>query len=205
MKGRIVCLEGIEGAGKDTQAQLLSRRLQEEGFDTLIYSYPDYNSRYGQIMREYLDKKIELGIEELFFLNVLDKQKDKARLESDLKAGKIIIMNRYIFSVLAYQVAGGFDYQKAKTIIGLSGLPSPDIALYLEIPVELSLQRKTSQKKGDLDRFEESSAYLKKVKGVYDRIFKEAFGCSNWVRIDATAPVGKVHDRILLEVKKLLK
>lgn len=203
MKGILVCLEGIDGAGKNTQAHLLSKRLSKLGIKSAIYSYPDYNSLYGKIIKKFLNKKLELSIDELFFLHVLDKQKDKEKISKDLKRGRVVIADRYIESAIAYQVAGGFDYKNAKAIFRLSGLPHPDVIFYLDVPVGISFGRKLRQK-GSLDRFEKAKAYLGKVRQVYNKMYAERFDSKNWVKIDGKNKVEKVQEEIYMRVGKLL-
>lgn len=203
VRGAFVCLEGIDGAGKNTQTKMLAERLRGIGTSPSVYSYPDYQSRYGRIIKDFLEKKIELTVQELFFLNALDMEKDRTRMTADMEGGRTVIADRYITSTVAYQTAGGFDFDSAKGIVSLSGLPSPDIAFYLDIPTDLSSQRKGKQKPGRLDRFESASEYLNKVRETYNRLYEERFFCKNWVRIDGNEDVAVVHEEIFLEVSRL--
>ncbi|HUB92697.1 MAG TPA: dTMP kinase [Candidatus Saccharimonadales bacterium] len=202
--GLIVCFEGIDGAGKNTQARMLKRRLETAGVKTESYSYPDYKGRYGRIIRAYLDRKIEMGVDEFLLLHMLDKQKDRRRIERGLEKGEVLIMDRYLDSVVAYQSAGGFPYDSAKKIVLLFGMPPPDIVIYLDIPVRVSTLRKNRQRHGVLDRHESSAAYLNKVRGVYNKLYAERFGCGTWVRIDGTGGAAAVHEKVFLEVNKLM-
>ena len=201
MKGLLVCFEGIDGAGKRTQAELLGKWLQQEGFATKNYSYPDYEGVYGKIIRDYLNKKIEMGVGEFFFLQMLDKVKDAIRITGERNAGMVVIADRYVDSQVAYQSAGGFNYEAAKKIIGLSGMPVPDIVFYIDVTIEISMKRKASQK-GDLDRHESFAAYLKKVKEYYDMIYKEKH--NTWVKIDSAKDIDSVHEEVVAAVEKLL-
>ncbi len=203
MKGVLICLEGIDGAGKNTQAEMLAKRL---GSDMTIrkYSYPDYKSRYGKIIREYLDKKIEMEMDEFFFLQVLDKQKDRPSIEKQLMEGEVLIMDRYVYSHIAYESAGGFDYEAAKEIVEFSKMPNPDIVIYLDVAADVSMERKHKQHSGKLDRLEAMSSYLNKVREVYDRLYHERYGTGNWIKIDASKNPAEIHEEIYMEVCKLL-
>jgi dTMP kinase len=202
VKGLLVCIEGIDGAGKNTQSEMLGKHLRTIGIRSKIYSYPDYGSVYGKIIKNFLDKKIELSTEELLFLHILDKQKDKKNVENDLKQGKIVITDRYVISAIAYPIAGGVDYESAKVVAALSKLPKPDIVFYIDVPVSVSMERKRKQK-GELDRFEAASAYLNKVSNVYNRLYRERFGCINWIKINGKKNAEIVHKEILSELNKL--
>lgn len=199
----LICIEGIDGAGKETQSRMLGKRLTDLGVKSVVYSYPDYKTRYGKIVREFLDKKIEMGAEELFFLHMLDKLKDKEQILHDLEE-KVVILDRYIYSAIAYQTAGGFDYEKAKMIVKASGLPKPSVVLYLDVSVETAMKRKKKQKNGALDRFESLSGYLNSVKGVYDRLFSEHFDSHKWIRIDAEKDIATTHEELCMEASRLI-
>lgn len=199
MKGLLICIEGIDGAGKNTQSKMLGQKLETIGIRSKIYSYPDYDSPYGKIIKNFLDKKIELSAEELLFLHILDKQKDRKRIENDLKLGKIVLTDRYVISAIAYPIAAGVDFESAKMVAALSKLPNPDIVFYIDIPVSVSMERKRKQK-GSLDRFEAASSYLNKVNGVYNRLYKERFGCAEWVKINGKKDTEIVHKEIFSEL-----
>ena len=204
MRGVLVSIEGIDGAGKDTQARLLESRLRSNGVVTFSHSYPDYSSRYGKIIREYLDRKIEMGQDELFFLQMLDKQKDRKKIEQELTNGGVLLMDRYLHSQIAYQSAGGFEYEKSKGIIGLSGMPVPDLVIYIDIPAETSRERKLAQR-GGLDRYEGSMEYLEKVRGVYEALYREKFGAAVWIKINGLDERGKIGEAIYMSVMKLIR
>lgn len=201
MRGLLVCFEGIDGAGKRTQAEMLDKWLRQEEFETRIYSYPDYGSRYGKMIREYLDGKMEMGVGEFFFLQMLDKEKDAAKITKERESGMVILADRYVDSQIAYQSAGGFNYEVAKKIVCLSGMPVPDLVFYIDVPVEVSAQRKMSQK-GSLDRHEAFASYLQKVKGYYDILYKE--NRDFWVKIDGTKEIGAVHKDVVAAMEKIL-
>ena len=204
MRGVLVSIEGIDGAGKDTQAKLVEGRLRIDGFTTFAHSYPDYASRYGKIIREYLNKEVEMESDELFFLQMLDKQKDRKIIEQELNSGGVLLMDRYLHSQIAYQSAGGFDYEKSKSIISLSGMPIPDLLVYIDIPTETARERKLVQR-GGLDRYESSMDYLERVRGVYETLYRERFGASEWLKIDGLEERGKICETIYMRIKELNK
>ncbi len=184
---------------------MLAKRLKDLKTKTVVYNYPDYSSRYGKIIKDYLYGKIEMENDELFFLQMLDKQKDRTKIKNELMEGDTIIMNRYLHSQLAYQCASGFDYESAKKIINLSKMPVPDIVVYMDIDTETALKRKKIQKSGDLDRNEKSEDYLQKVKGMYKKLEAEKFGCKNWISINGNRDYPTIHEEIYMEVCRILK
>ncbi|MCL5008656.1 MAG: dTMP kinase [Candidatus Marsarchaeota archaeon] len=204
MKGIFVCIEGNDGSGKTTQVGLLRDSLWKKGIDTSVYSYPTHDSRYGRIIRdEFLTGKAELSVEEQFLLYLLDMQADKKRIISDLEGGKVVITDRYFISTIAYQSAGTFDYEKAKAVEEIMGLPRPDVIFYIDIPVLVAFERKMKQK-GKTDRFEGARSYLTKVGGLYERLYDERYGSQKWVKIDGLRTIDKIHETIYEGVNSML-
>ena len=196
MAGALVCFEGIDGAGKNTQSTLLVKKMQERGRRVSLHSYPDYGSRYGKIIREFLDGKINLDVNELFLLYLLDMVKDKREINEELSRGDIVVMDRYFITTIAYQCAGGFDYGDARKIEEVMRLPVPSLTVYLDVSVDVSLERKLRQK-GHADRFEQNKQYLSKVKEMYDRLYSEKYSGAVWTRIDATERPEGIHEKVL--------
>lgn len=203
-RGILINFEGIDGCGKKTQSKLLEKELRGKRCRVAAYSYPNYGSDYGKIIRAFLDGKISLSIDEQFLLYLLDMIKDKERVKQELKKGYIVIMDRYFLSAIAYQCANHFDYEIAKKMIKLMGLPKPSVVFYLEIPVDVALSRKRKQK-GIGDRFEEDILYLKKVKKFYERLIGENFCSTHWIKLDGTNKRELIQDKILLKVNEWIK
>ena len=191
MRPFFLCLEGIDSAGKNTQAVMLKGALERKGFDVSLYSYRDYKSRYGEIIDDFLHKKFELEVEEQFMLYLLDMVKDGRKIWEEM-GKKIIIADRYFVSAVAYQSAGGLEYLKAKEICDRIGLPRPNLVLYVDINVDLSVQRKI-RNGGSPDRFEAAKDYLNRVRGVYEMLYNEGYGAESWERIDGAQDKEEVH------------
>ena len=199
MEGMIVCIDGIDSAGKATQARLLRESLDEKGIPVSVHSYPDYSSRYGKIISQHLFKKITLSVGELLLMFIADMAKDMEAVKQELKRGNLVIMDRYFIDTVAYQTAGGLNYDDVKMAEKVIGLPPPSLVVYLDIPVAVSFER-TLKDKGEGDRHEADKAYLEKVGRVFDMLFEEKYTGAAWVKIDATMPVKEVHDKIVLAV-----
>ena len=186
VEGLFVCIEGIDGSGKTTQAKLLIDKIQGSGKKVSLFSYPTHDSRYGKIIREeFLAGKVDMGIEEQFLLYLLDMQSDKKNILESVSKGNIVISERYFISTIAYQSAGSFDYEKAKAVEELMSLPRPDIIFYIDIKPEIAFERKKKQK-GKTDRFESAKEYMNKVYNVYEKLYSERYGSKTWIRIDGS-------------------
>ena len=203
MENIIIDFEGIDGSGKRTQSKLLEKELTRRGFLVTLYSYPDYESKYGKIIESFLNIEINLTIQEQILLYLLDFVKDEGEIRKKLDKGNIIIMDRYFLSTIAYQCANHFDYNKAKELIKLIDLPIPSIIFNLDLSVETSIDRKNKQK-GTCDRFEKDRKLLKEVADVYSKMIAENFPSSNWIRLNGTENPEIINKKVISAVNDLI-
>ncbi len=193
MEGKIIVIEGIDGAGKATQTQLLKEALEKEGKKVSIYSYPDYSSVYGERIKSFLYKKINLKVDELFMLYIIDMVKDRSKIIEAVNAGNYVIIDRFFFSTIAYQSAGGFSYENGKEIVKLLDMPTVDKVFYINVPVDVSMQRKEKQKgKMDVDKFESNKNFLSKVSTFYAKLKNEGFYAKAWQEIDGRKSIEEI-------------
>ncbi len=205
MSGKLLVLEGTDGSGKATQVKILKEHLESKGFKVLALSYPDYTYIYGKIIDDFLHFRINLNVEEQFFIYLVDMLKDKEKVTKALAAGDFVIMDRYMFSTLSYQCSNGFEYNRAKSFIKLMELTQPSIVFYVDVPIEISMQRKQKQKSliGDVDKFEKDRKLLENVKDYYEKLINEKFFAQNWIRIDGSKDQEMVAHQILSELNKI--
>ncbi|MBI5638741.1 MAG: dTMP kinase [Nitrospinae bacterium] len=195
-KGLFVLIEGLDGAGKSTQAQKLVERFREAGYDALYLKEPT-NGVWGQKIRQIAANGRD-GVtreEELsYFIN--DREEDsRQNIIPALTAGKIVVMDRYIPSNMAYQGALGFDI---KVIAEMNGhFPQPDITFFLDIKPEEGLKR--VEDRGGANIGFEKIEFLNEVY----RIFNGP-GFEMMIRIDAKQAMDTVGDQIWSRVSPLL-
>ncbi|MBD3210592.1 dTMP kinase [Candidatus Micrarchaeota archaeon] len=182
----LVVLEGIDGTGKNTQIELLKKKL-----DCVIFKYP--TSKY-EMLNDYLEKKSSPDPKALFLLFLADIADGQENVKKALEEEKTVILDRYVFSTISYEV-NGIDFENGKKIVGSVGYLKPDMVLLLDIDAETSQERKSRQK--ELDRYEENSAYLENVRANFLRLHEERFLTPNWHRIDATKSIDAVHEEIM--------
>ncbi|MEW6749324.1 MAG: dTMP kinase [Candidatus Micrarchaeota archaeon] len=187
----IVVFEGIDGCGKDTQIKL----LKEKNPDAVVFKYP---TKSFQMLNDYLEKKVDLAPKSLFLLFLADIANEQKKVKEAADAGKLVILDRYVFSTIAYEV-NEFHYPQAKKIVDGMGFIRPDTVLLLDITAEVSQERKAKQKQ--LDRYEENRDYLRQVRDNFVRLEEEKFLTPNWHRIDATKSVEDVHSKITRALK----
>ncbi len=193
MEGKIIVIEGIDGAGKATQTKLLKEALEKEGKKVSTYSYPDYSSVYGERIKAFLYKKIDLKVDELFMDYIIDMVKDRYNIIDAVKRGEYVIIDRFFFSTVAYQSAGGFPYENGKQIVKLLDMPLVDKVFYIKVPVDISMQRKEKQKgKMDVDKFESNKNFLSNVSTFYDKLKNEGFHAKSWEEIDGSKSIEEI-------------
>ncbi len=194
MTGRLIAIEGIDGAGGETQSNLLLKFLKEKGIPAVKLTYPDYSGPIGKLIHEYLHKKFELSTEIQFLLYSSDYAKDQEKIKKLLDEGKTVVCDRYFTSALAYQGLRGFPLEKALKFAEMFGIRNPDIIIFLRISPEISIKRKYGEKKS-LDRNESNKEFLGRVSRFYDSLIeKQVFG--KWVVLDGEKSKEEVFEGI---------
>lgn len=130
-KGRLVTIEGIDGIGKSTQAELLALNLKQEGYDVLTTKEPGASLMGAQIrsllFKEPTTRKMANGVAAtLFIAEHLQTIHDVIR--PALNAGKVVICDRYCDSNLAYWTAQGAHPAVLRFIREMYG-PVPDVTI----------------------------------------------------------------------------
>ena len=162
MIGVLVNLEGIDGCGKSTQSKLLLEKLEGEGEKVIILKEPTKRP-HGQKLWDVLHGKRKASNEEILELFVLDrKQHVEEKIQPALDDGTMILMDRYYYSSMAYQVAGGIDVEEIREKHVFA--PRPDVVLIFDLPVSVALERVKGH--SDADEFEKEE-HLEKVREAY--------------------------------------
>jgi dTMP kinase len=185
-------LEGIDGCGKETQIRL----LREKYADAAVFKYP---TKGFQMLNDYLERKLELAPKSLFLLFLSDIANEQKKVKEALDAGRMVILDRYVFSTIAYELVD-IHFPQAKKIVEGIGFLKPDAVILLDITPEVSQERKKKQKQ--LDRYEENREYLAKVRENFLRLEEERFLTPNWHKVDASRSVEEVHKEIMKAVEK---
>lgn len=192
MRGLFITLEGIEGTGKTTQARLLEEYLNEEGYATVLTEEPG-GTAIGRKIRDVLlavEHKEMQPVTELLLYNACRCQHLHDVIVPGLRAGKIVISDRFTDSTRAYQgYARGIDLALTEKLDGIAtGGVKPDLTLLLDTDVEIGLRRNRKAQK--IDRLElEDIAFHQRVRSGYlDLAHKEP------VRISVIAASGDVEE-----------
>ncbi|TMQ71973.1 MAG: thymidylate kinase [Candidatus Eisenbacteria bacterium] len=136
--GRLFIVEGVDGSGKSTQLTLLAQWLRSEGF---LVVYSEWNS--SPIVRETTSrgKKRQLLTPLTFSLIHATDFADRVEREivPSLKAGAIVLADRYVYTAFARDVARRVDPQWVRSLYRFA--PTPTLAFYFRTPLEVALKR----------------------------------------------------------------
>ena len=183
----LINLEGIDGCGKSTQSQLLMDEFEKSDEKTILLKEPT-NGKYGRKLWEMLSGKIEATTEEILELFVMDRKEHvDQKINPALNEGKIVLMDRYYYSTMAYQAAAGIDVKRIRKDNEFA--PKPDIVLIFDLPADLAMKRVRGHSVADVFEKEE---HLEKVRKAYLNLENDPL-----VRIiDATRTPEEIFDEV---------
>lgn len=191
-KGILIAIEGIDGSGKSVIAEELVKFLKINGYDALLLKEPS-ESIYGQKIRNSTHR---LPPEEELKLFLLDREIDvRDRILPALENGKIVVMDRYYYSNIAYQSARGIEADKIRDL-NEKFAPKPDLVIILDVSPSTALKR--IKPRGKITAFE-SPDYLEKVRENFLKIADERS-----VVLNAEKPLEEVKKEVFAIVKSLL-
>jgi dTMP kinase len=197
--GLLIALEGVDGCGKSTQAELLAAALAKEGHQVVLTREPTHGSAGQRLQRYLLGPSRHLTAAEELELFMEDRREHVAQIiRPSLARGKIVITDRYYYSSVAYQGALGLDPQDILAA-NEAFAPAPDLVFILEIPAPKALAR-LSRKRQGTRQVSESLSYLKQVATIYASLKGPRFR-----RVKASRPPLQVRAAILKEIHKVLK
>jgi len=158
----LINLEGIDGCGKSTQCKLLMEKFQEKDENVIVLKEPT-NGKYGVKLWEMLKGQRKATTEEILHLFVMDRKEHvNEKISPALNDGKIVLMDRYYYSTMAYQAAAGIDVDRIRKDNEFA--PKPDIVLIFDLPVDLAMKRVVGHSVADAFEKEE---HLEKVRQAY--------------------------------------
>jgi dTMP kinase len=187
-RGRIIVIEGVDKAGKQTQARLLVESLKLSGRICVVVDFPDYNTPIGMEIKAFLEGKREYPNELKHMLLSANRWERKSEIESMIEKGTIVIMNRYYQSNLVYGVSNGLNINWLANLE--RGLPKEDIVIVLDVSSTVLTERSTER---DLDSFEKNQKLLLEVNKNYHKLAKQF----KWKIINGEKSKEQVHQEIM--------
>jgi dTMP kinase len=188
---KLFVIEGVDGSGKSTQIRLLSEYLITKGRSCEFLHFPRTEAPYfGELIARFL--RGEFGSLDnmdpyLVALLYAGDRKDASEIIKEwLHQNKIVLLDRYTYSNIAYQCAkikNQSDQEKLmRWILSLEfdhfGIPKPDLNIFLDVPFSFTQHKLSGQRSGEdriylngtRDIHEESLAFQKKVRDIYLRV-----------------------------------
>lgn len=222
-RGNFIAIEGIDGAGKRTQIDLLAHWLDRRGIAHARMSFPRYESFFGRLVARFLNgefgplERVDAHFSALLYAG--DRLEAKAGLEDILnRQRRTLVTDRYIASNLAHQTARAPVAQRDEFLSWLRELeyrvyelPVEDLVIYLRVPAAVAQQQIGQKAARDYtsrshDLQEADLRHLEEAAKVYDLLAKE----SNWVTVecyDAAAGTMRspeaIHQDVVRAVEQL--
>lgn len=188
-----IVFEGIDGAGTSTQIKKLCARNSK----LLIPTAEPTDRATGRFLRQLLAGDFKLDERTTSYLFAADRCEHiygEGGVEELLKAGRIVVSDRYFFSSLAYQSATcGKEIPRHVN----APFPLPEVLFYFEINPEVSLKRVESRD-GKREIYEKID-YQKKTAALYDEVINEYENNPDGmkvIRVDATKSIDEIADFI---------
>ena len=197
--------EGVDGSGKTTLIQSLSKVLKKTQIPFVITREPG-GTEVGQEIRALLLKKRQLpplpAVETLLYYADRKQHVDQV-IQPALKRGEWILSDRYWASTSAFQCGGRGEDEDFVNLLKerLCGTCQPDLWVLLDLPVEQSLKRLNKSSNQELDRFEvESREFHQRIRDYYLKLSSE--NQKKWLILDATQSSEQILSDLLAQLKK---
>lgn len=222
MKGKLIVLEGTDGAGKTTQVRLMARRLEEEGVPFRQVKFPRYGSPFAAPVERYLQGDLgkrpgDVSAYAASTLYAVDRYASyRQDWREDYEGGKLILTDRYTTSNAVHQAPKLPEEERRAYLDWLFdleysrlALPVPDLVIYLDLPAEVSarmlrLRQEATHTKADIH--EQDGAYLRacreSARSIAKRLGWRVVDCS---RGGAVRPPEDIQEELWALVRPLAK
>lgn len=228
MKGKLVVIDGTDGSGKATQVELLANALKKAGHKVKLVDFPEYYKNFfgkfiGHCLSEQYYNFINVHPKIASVLYAADRFESSKEINTYLEKGYIVLANRY---VSANQIHQGGKIKSAKKRAefikwldemeyGVFKIPKPNLVLYLSVPLELSLKMMKERNKNSKRNYVGNKKDVHEVDTDFQKNSRaSALWLSktlpNFIKIDCAEKKDIlsreiIHEKVLLEVKKVLK
>jgi dTMP kinase len=209
--GKLVVIEGLDGAGKRTLAKALTDALDGRGAKVATGAFPRYDEDvHADLVRDALHGRLGDLTDSVYGMAVLyalDRRGAADRIRADLERFDVVLLDRYVASNAAYGAArlhqsadGGFVAWLRSLEVERFGLPIPDLHLLLRVPAgvaaDRSARREAEEARGR-DLWESDGSLQERCAAVYDGLAAAGW-LSPWEVLDGTADlrVDSIVDRL---------
>ena len=192
-KGAFICIEGLDGCGKTTQAKLLAKKLGKS-HNALYTAEPSHGKIGTYIRKSYLygEKRLSIILEALLFAADRIEHIENEVIPA-LKEGHLVISDRYVYSSLAYQGAAGLNLDWIEKVN--EHALKPDLAVFIDVNPEAVMNR-LKPKKSVMENLETQ----KKVREIYLKFVEDG----SLTRINGDKSKNEVAKEVYAVVMKFL-
>ncbi|MFP4555572.1 MAG: dTMP kinase [Bacteroidales bacterium] len=183
-----IVIEGLDGAGKSTQIKLLTNYLKQKGIGVESLHFPRTDSPFfGELVARFLRGELgalnEVDPYVVALLYAGDRKDASTLLKSWLNSNRTILLDRYVYSNIAFQCAKLPEQSQQKKLrdwiyeleFNYFGIPKPDLNIFLDVPFDFTVSRLTKQRDGNdreylngsSDIHEDDLSFQEKVRRVY--------------------------------------
>jgi len=217
----IVSLEGIDKCGKGTQAELLAKRLRNEGYRVVSSRFHRYGTPTGELIRRWLFTKsghmpegmepYDVDQKTIELIMAADKQAQQEWISSLEDSTDVLILDRGLCSQIAYGMIANKmanpDSKMEEIEKWLSCLTQyirrSDLTIMIDIPAEESIRRKGEESN---DRYESNLELLESVRSNYYYVLSKFSYSKDYAIVNGMQPIDHVHEQVYLKTKlKLLE
>lgn len=208
--GLLIVVEGTDGAGKSTHVNMLAQYIKDKCYGCTVSEW-----KTSRLISGVINEAKERNMLNTTTFSLLYAADYTDRLENEiipaLKAGFVVLMDRYIYTAYVRDSVRGHDINWVKNLYSFA--PKPDLVFYLDVPVETLIKRLIA-KNGALDYFESGrdiglstdiyksfEIYQKRCLDEYKKLIKE-YG---FVKIDGTQDISEIHNQMKLKIDELLE
>jgi dTMP kinase len=188
---KLFVIEGVDGAGKSTQIKMLRDFFSSKGYSCEYMHFPRTETPYfGELIARFLRGEFgSLNEVDPYLVAMLyagDRKDASDLIKNWLKEGKVVLLDRYTYSNIAYQCAKLHDEvsrsELMKWILSLEfshfAIPKPDLNIFLDVPFTFTEKKLSDTRIGDdrsylngtRDIHEESLTFQKNVRDIYFRV-----------------------------------
>ncbi len=217
-KGKLIVIEGPDGSGKTEQWKLLAQSFKKEGYQIELVDFPQYSKVSAGLIGNYLrgiygkPDDVSSCVASLFY--ALDRYDLSFRMRQWLAEEKIILANRYVASNGGHQGGKIHNERERKNFLKwlyrteyeILGIPKPDINVFLDLPIEVSLR--LIKKRGLTPDGHENIQHLRNAHASYHAMIKEfprEFLVINCMRGRKLRLPEDIHEEVLSKIKEKLR
>lgn len=209
LPGRLIVVEGQDGSGRSTQIRLMKEWLEDHGFGVVDTGLTRSELAGPGIRRAKSGHDLDPITLNLFYATDFFDRVERLIIPS-LRAGMVVLADRYIFSMIARAATRGIDPAWTADVYGFA--PVPDAVVYLDVDIEHLLPRILIN--GGFD-FWESGLDVMRGQDVFQSFlryqaqigshFRELAEQHNFTVINARGPIKTTFEAILVEVERVMK